>query len=438
MILVFIFKVYRYIVISINVSDSVMDPIGNLDVMRLLGHLISNKASEKQQQNVSQSMMPRQNINSIEEHNIIKNGEIEPGIIENDVICFQNSSMVTESIGEKTTLKTCLTQTTTDAEHRKTSYWNKNLINSHGDLLSIHSVNRACHPSIEVHKNKSNHSENEQPTRKRKSKYSDIEGDLSHIQREPKCARTTTKRSQQYSNEYTEPPFRRREENTTNAEVLLVRRLMKMLLHPKSRQQQECVVALLRSDSKLRKVFIDERRKIGKTTIPVFRTGMSPKEQEEPQKKASSVWDNESSSKYLYDIQNDDSMNGRQLGQSPEPYCNVHASTELPISNLLYIDREKNSRSTDRRTFETYFPSTTQVNSISTSILKDTSTSCLPSTESLYQDVRVFSNHQEMSDVHCNWPTIDLGFTSLFTSTYTESVHEESHFLPGGINTNEN
>ena len=417
-----------------------MDPIGNLDVMKLLGHLISNKASEKQQQNVSQSLMPSQNLNSTEEHTIIKNGEIEQGTMGNDVICFPNSSMVTESIGENTILKTCLTQTTTDAEQRKTSCWNKNLINSHGDLLSRHRVNRACHSSIEIHKNKSNHTENEQPTRKRKSKYSDIEGDLSHIQREPKCARTTPKkkRSQQYSNEYTEPTFCMQEENTTDAEVLLVRRLMKMLLHPKSRQQQECVIALLRSDSKLRKVFIDERKKIGKTTIPVFRTGMSPKEKEEPEKMASSVWDNESSMKYLYDIQNDDSINGRQFGQSPEPLSNVHAITQPPINNLFYIEGEEDSRSTDRRTFATYFPSKTQVNSISTSILKDTSTSCLPSTESLYKDVQFFSNHQEMSDAHCNWSTIDLGFTSLFTSTYTESVREESHSLLGGIDTYEN
>ena len=54
-------------------------------------------------------------------------------------------------------------------------------------------------------------------------------------------------------------------------DVILVQMLMKMLLHPKSPEQQEYIVCLLKSDERLTKIFIDEKAKMGKTNVPVFK-----------------------------------------------------------------------------------------------------------------------------------------------------------------------
>ena len=115
------------------------------------------------------------------------------------------------------------------------------------------------------------------PTKKRKSKYDYIQGDLSHIRREPKCTKADKharkkrtckmKRSREHSATWA---VQQKQMNVDN-DVALAQRLLDILLHPKSRQHQECVIALLRSDSHLRSLFIAEKAKLGKQRIPVYR-----------------------------------------------------------------------------------------------------------------------------------------------------------------------
>ena len=125
------------------------------------------------------------------------------------------------------------------------------------------------------------------PIKKRKSKYCDIQGDLSSINKKPKTSKASSedipkiKHEKKHSsccnfrptksNRKSEKPNRKSQRSKSTSDLLLVRRLIKMLQYPESRQQQECVVALLRSDSKLREKFLAEKKKIGKVIIPVFR-----------------------------------------------------------------------------------------------------------------------------------------------------------------------
>ena len=116
-----------------------------------------------------------------------------------------------------------------------------------------------------------------QPSKKRKSKYGDIQGDLSHIHREPKCA--TINRNARPKRKYTRrrplPASRNDKDDVIldqdECDVILVQKLMKMLLHPKSPEQQEYIVCLLKSDERLTKIFIEEKANLGKTNIPVFK-----------------------------------------------------------------------------------------------------------------------------------------------------------------------
>ena len=125
-------------------------------------------------------------------------------------------------------------------------------------------------------------SQNQQKAKKRKSKYSDIEGDLSHIYRDPKYPKIARHKQRKNHKRKTEKQNRAATtevpETTTaipetepNEDVILVRKLMKMLVQPKSRTQQECIIGLLKSDNNLRQIFLDERAKVGKVTIPVIR-----------------------------------------------------------------------------------------------------------------------------------------------------------------------
>ena len=117
------------------------------------------------------------------------------------------------------------------------------------------------------------------PTKKRKSKYDYIQGDLSHIRREPKCTKADkharkkrtckTKRSREHSGSWA--AHEQQKQMDVDNDVALAQRLLDILLHPKSRQHQECVIALLRSDSHLRRLFIAEKAKLGKQRIPVYR-----------------------------------------------------------------------------------------------------------------------------------------------------------------------
>ena len=111
--------------------------------------------------------------------------------------------------------------------------------------------------------------------KKRKSKYSDIQGDLSHIWREPKCE---TSRRQTKKRKYTKRKDGGEEQNNDTdkqKDIKLVRKLIETLKHPKSRQHQEFILALLRIDGGIRKSFMEERAKMGKQTIQVFRRSSS-------------------------------------------------------------------------------------------------------------------------------------------------------------------
>ena len=117
-------------------------------------------------------------------------------------------------------------------------------------------------------------------TRKRRSKYSHIEGDLSHIQRDPKCkfvSQSINKRK--CSRRKKKDKESEKEKETLKCDeqdnIHVVRRLIQMLKYPKSRQHQECIVALLRTDDNLRRLFLEEKAKLGKQVVPVFRKSTS-------------------------------------------------------------------------------------------------------------------------------------------------------------------
>ena len=116
-----------------------------------------------------------------------------------------------------------------------------------------------------------------QSSKKRKSKYSDIEGDLSHIHREPKCSQIDQNAmpKRKYTRRHQLDSARKETEecrpSPRKCDIFLVQRLIKMLMKPKSQEQQENIICLLKSDECLTKIFIDEKAKLGKTKIPVFK-----------------------------------------------------------------------------------------------------------------------------------------------------------------------
>ena len=108
---------------------------------------------------------------------------------------------------------------------------------------------------------------------KKKSKYSDLNGDFNHLYRDPKCSNIRPKRKYQ----------RRILSGMTSGnmtlglsqrhnDVISVQRLIDMLIHSKSQKQQEYIISLLRTDDNLMKIFHEEKAKIGSTDIPVFKS----------------------------------------------------------------------------------------------------------------------------------------------------------------------
>ena len=117
--------------------------------------------------------------------------------------------------------------------------------------------------------------QNESRPKKRKSKYSDIHGDLSHIWREPKCK---TSKRQTKKRKYTKRKDGGEKQNDDaekQKDIKLVKKLIETIKHPKSRQHQECILTLLRRNGDLRKLFLEEKAKMGKQTIQVFRRSSS-------------------------------------------------------------------------------------------------------------------------------------------------------------------
>ena len=138
--------------------------------------------------------------------------------------------------------------------------------------VSIQTTSSEISPSDEVSL--------ENTTRKRRSKYSHIEGDLSHIQRDPKCKfvsqniskrKCSRRKKKDKESEKEKGPLKCDEQHN----IHLVRRLIEMLKYPKSRQHQECIVALLRTDDNLRRLFLEEKAKMGKQVVQVFRRSTS-------------------------------------------------------------------------------------------------------------------------------------------------------------------
>ena len=136
-----------------------------------------------------------------------------------------------------------------------------------------------------------NNSRSQQPShcndadiKRRRSKYSDIHGDLSHLRRDPKRKNekqdtNRSKKRQKYGQQcdkekdQIEVSFDDSVDERHN--IHLVRKLIEMLRHPTSRQHQESIVALLRADDNLRRLFLKEKAKMGKQIVPVFRRSAS-------------------------------------------------------------------------------------------------------------------------------------------------------------------
>ena len=121
----------------------------------------------------------------------------------------------------------------------------------------------------------------ESKPKKRKSKYSYIQGDLSHIQRDPKCGKRDLQKSHQRSKrkkvrekdkKYTE---KQREVSEAEENIQLARKMIHMLKNPKSMQRQECILSLLREDEDLRKLFMKEKAKMGRQIVHVYRRSAS-------------------------------------------------------------------------------------------------------------------------------------------------------------------
>ena len=123
----------------------------------------------------------------------------------------------------------------------------------------------------------------EKQSKKRKSKYADIHGDLSHIQRDPKSktikqqTHGQAKRTKLYETSVKGNAKQTDiDENMEN--VQLVRSMIEMLKNPRSMQHQEFIVSCLREDRDLRKLFIEEKAKMGRQTVRVYRRSTSQDE----------------------------------------------------------------------------------------------------------------------------------------------------------------
>ena len=125
---------------------------------------------------------------------------------------------------------------------------------------------------------------NDADIKRRKSKYSDIHGDLSHLRRDPKRKnekqdtnrnKKRQKHSQQCDKEKDQIEVSFDDGVDERHNIHLVRKLIEMLRCPTSRQHQESIVALLRADDNLRRLFLKEKAKLGKQIVPVFRRSTS-------------------------------------------------------------------------------------------------------------------------------------------------------------------
>ena len=115
------------------------------------------------------------------------------------------------------------------------------------------------------------------PVKRRKSKYHHLHGDLSksNVRRDPRTSKAhqDTPKTRAIKKQCGEKRVTSETEEPED-DVLLVRKLIQMLIRSKSRQHQECVLTLLRSDQKLMEIFKTEKSRIGKLKIPMFRQGV--------------------------------------------------------------------------------------------------------------------------------------------------------------------
>ena len=107
--------------------------------------------------------------------------------------------------------------------------------------------------------------------KRRKPNYYQIEGDLSQIKMETKRSKLKQGkwkcRDKAHNIQDVEPQRHTEHANSKG----IVQKLFNILLHPKSPRDQKCAIDMLRSDTKLREMFITEKSKIGKQMVPVFK-----------------------------------------------------------------------------------------------------------------------------------------------------------------------
>ena len=122
----------------------------------------------------------------------------------------------------------------------------------------------------------------ESEPKKRKSKYSNIQGDLSHIRRDPKCGKRQLSRQKRKKRKPSENDSKKIEKikdaTETQENAKLARKLIETLKNPKSVRHQECILELLREDENLRKAFMEEKAKMGKQIVRVYRRSTSENE----------------------------------------------------------------------------------------------------------------------------------------------------------------
>ena len=255
------------------------------DVLRLIELIMSAKSREEQQKEALQYLTSTGNqsqilVNAKSPEDVKRSNNLTPKEPEERSKCtgFDRSSIgALEAIG--------LFSSMTKSNPTEYDISNDLLVSCKQRYIYDH-IQTSCDSPGSSHM-KEDQCKSTVPIKKRKSKYCNIQGDLSSINKKPKTSKATSddipkikqekKQSscchfrQTKSNRKSEKPNRKSQRSKSTSDILLVRRLIKMLQYPESRQQQECVVALLRSDSKLREKFLAEKKKIGKVIIPVFR-----------------------------------------------------------------------------------------------------------------------------------------------------------------------
>ena len=151
-----------------------------------------------------------------------------------------------------------------------------NEITRHNDKTESH---KPCKRVNDLIDNDTDDKESE--PKKRKSKYSNIQGDLSHIRRDPKCGKRQLSR-QRKKRKLCENDSKNKEKikdsTETQENAKLARKLIETLKNPKSVRHQECILELLREDENLRKAFMEEKAKMGKQIVRVYRRSTSENE----------------------------------------------------------------------------------------------------------------------------------------------------------------